>query len=111
MSQLAACVELGSRSRFNPFAKFEKTGSVHSIGSGIGSGTIENCVFDDCPPRGRRPGRKLTLWPQQLSRIEYEPSSIPARSASTPLDELYGVLADAGCLVVEGLASKRQWAP
>ena len=41
MSQLAACVELGSRSRFNPFAKFEKTGSVHSIGSGIDSGSID----------------------------------------------------------------------
>ena len=33
-------------------------------------------------------------------------ASIPARSASTPSDELYEVLADAGCLVVEGLASK-----
>ena len=69
MSQLAACVELGSRSRFNPFAKFEKIGSVHSIGSGIDFGTIENCAFDDCPPRGRRPGRKITLWGQLTSRI------------------------------------------
>ncbi|MEK9589100.1 MAG: phytanoyl-CoA dioxygenase family protein, partial [Gammaproteobacteria bacterium] len=33
-------------------------------------------------------------------------ATIPVRSASTPPDELYEVLADAGCLVVEGLASK-----
>ena len=33
-------------------------------------------------------------------------ASIPARPASTPPDELYEVLADAGCLVVEGLGSK-----
>ena len=33
-------------------------------------------------------------------------ASIPIRSAATPYDELYEVLADSGCLVVEGLASK-----
>ena len=33
-------------------------------------------------------------------------ASIPARPASTPPDKLYEVLADAGCLVVEGLGSK-----
>ena len=33
-------------------------------------------------------------------------ATIPVRSASTTPDELYEVLANAGCLVVEGLASK-----
>ena len=32
-------------------------------------------------------------------------ATIPVRSASTTPDELYEVLADAGCLVVEGLGS------
>ena len=32
-------------------------------------------------------------------------ASIPARPALTSSDELYEVLADAGCLVVEGLGS------
>ena len=33
-------------------------------------------------------------------------ASIPVRSVVTPYNELYEVLADAGCLVVQGLASK-----
>ena len=69
MSQPAACVELGSRSRYNPIVKSEKIGSVQWIGSGIDSGTIEKCAFDDCPPLGRRPGRKITLWGQLMSRV------------------------------------------
>ena len=38
--------------------------------------------------------------------VSYEPSLHSCKVSINSLDELYGVLADAGCLVVEGLASK-----
>ena len=47
----------GSRS----IVKSQEIRSANSIGSDIDYGKIEKCAFDDYPPRGRRPGQKITL--------------------------------------------------